>query len=419
VLQRGKGQTVLIDNEWRRGWRLLVASTIGIACGSATLPFYSMGALLKPLAQAQRWSRTDIQTALVISLWLAGLSAPYVAWLIERIGPRRAVLSGLCGTAVGFVIAACADGSLRLFYFSYVCVALLGAGANPLSWTATIAAEFNRKRGFALGIALTGTGVGAMLLPQYTVWLLEDFGWQGAYLGLAALPLLALFVAYVGFEPSTATGASSHPRTSAPADLTLIGMTLSEAMGTYRFWILFVSFVVTYFGITSIIPNLVPALTDRGVALHTAANAQSMLGVSIIAGRLLIGYLIDRLWAPLVASCALGSCVIACCVLAWQSGFGWTLSAAGMIGLAAGAELDLLAYLTVRYFGIRNYSRIYAVMYAGIVLAAGISPAAFAYLHQRSGSYAAGFLACAAMVGCGALAMLTLGPYPQLSKARA
>ncbi|NJO12366.1 MAG: MFS transporter [Gammaproteobacteria bacterium] len=106
------------------------------------------------------------------------------------------------GSESGFFRRGRSGGHLWVLYFAYAVMAILGAGTTPITWTRAIAAGFDRQRGIALGLTLTGTGICAMLSPIYAVWLVEHFGWRGAYVGLGLLPLLlAGPLVFIGFRP--------------------------------------------------------------------------------------------------------------------------------------------------------------------------------------------------------------------------
>ncbi|MES2339211.1 MAG: MFS transporter [Pseudomonadota bacterium] len=396
--------------EFARGYRLLIACVAGIAFGSVGIAVYSIGAFVDPLGREFGWSRTDVQTALLFSSGLGGLCAPFVGHLVERYGARPLALIGLVGVAIGFLIAATNGGQLWAFYLAYALIATLGGGSGPIAWTRAIAGRFERHRGLALAIALSGTGLIAIVAPPYVVWLTQSFGWRMGFIGMAALPLgIALPLAILFFRPADRaqrSGAAGDPAVPLP------GLTTRQAVRTYRFWVLLVSILAMYLGIAGIIPNLIPALTDKGIAPQSAALATSAFGVSVIVGRLLVGGLIDRFWAPGVAALILTPAAAGCVILMGQPTLGIAIFAAVLIGLAAGAELDLLAFLTARYFGLRGYARTYGLLFAGVAIAGGTGPMAFAWIHQAAGSFDTSFAIAAGLFLIGGPATLTLGRYP-------
>nr|NIP14605.1 MFS transporter [Pseudomonadales bacterium]NIX07894.1 MFS transporter [Pseudomonadales bacterium] len=178
------------SSEVRRNWRLLVSACTGIICSSIVLPYYSIGALVVPITEEFGWQRSQFQMAILFSSGLGALTAPVVGWLIDRYGARRIALPGILGLTIGFVLATFMDGRLWMLYLSYGAMALLGAGTIPVTWTRAITTNFFRQRGLALGLTLSGTGLCAVIVPQYAVWMVEAYGWRAAYLGLAAMPLL-------------------------------------------------------------------------------------------------------------------------------------------------------------------------------------------------------------------------------------
>lgn len=400
--------------EFSTGWRLILASAFGVGFGSIGFVTYSIGAFIDPLGREFGWSRTEVQGAIAFGVGLGGFFAPVVGYMIDRYGGRAIALWGLVGVAIGYLLAGASQGSLWYFYGAYAAVALLGAGSGPVSWTRAIAGHFHRRRGLALALTLSGTGMAAIFVPPYSVYVVQNYGWRAGYMGLALLPIIALVLALFFFFP----GRSSADDGAGIVDgRSLTGLSLREAMASYRFWLLLASILAMYIGITGIVPNLIPALTDKGFTPAAAASIQSGYGVSLIIARLGIGWLLDRFWGPGVAAVTLTSPVVACLILMGEPGYGTAMLASVLVGAAAGAELDLLAYFAARYFGLRHYGRIYGLLYTGVALGAGVGPISFAYLSQVTGSYLASFQAVLALFAFGGVSILFLGRYPEKSAA--
>ena len=395
-------------SEFGSGWRLILASALGVGFGSIGFVTYSIGAFIDPLGHDFGWTRTQVQGAIAFGVGLGGFFAPIVGYLIDRYGGRMIALWGLVGVAVGYLLAGTTQGSLWYFYAAYAAVALLGAGSGPVSWTRAIAGHFHRRRGVALALTLSGTGVSAILVPPYSVYMVSHYGWRGGYVALAALPMIALVLAALFFFPGRPAADNATAR--APS---LSGFTLREAISSYRFWLLLTSILAMYVGITGIVPNLIPALMDKGFTAAAAASILSGYGISLVLARLGIGWLLDRFWGPGVAAVTLTSPVIACMILMGSPSYAMAMLASVLVGAAAGAELDLLAYFAVRYFGLRHYGRIYGLLYTGVALGAGLGPISFAYLSQIMGTYTVSFQAALALFTFGGISILFLGPYPR------
>ena len=327
---------------------------------------------------------------------------------LDRHGSRRIALPGLVGLSIGFFIASRMEGSLWAFYGAYACMALLGAGTTPITWTRAVGTAFSRRRGLALGIALSGTGICAMVAPLFTVWLLEGWGWRGAYVGLGLLPLL--------FAAPLMLWGLREPRREEPASVStsgpVTGLSVREALAGYRFWLLLGSVFLAYLAVSGIGPNLIPALTDQGLSPAQAAALQGVYGASIIGARVLVGWLVDRFWAPGVACLSLLLPVAGCLILTAPAPLPLQALAMALIGFAAGAELDLMSFLAARYFGMRNYGTLYALLYAALAVCSGTAPALFALVQDRSGSYAGAFAGAAVLLLLSAVLVTGLGRYP-------
>lgn len=396
--------------EFARNWKMLIACVAGCGFCMAGLATYSIGPFVKPLGEELGWSRTAVQASIVFGQGLSAVGAILAAALIDRFGARALAITGLLGTGFGFVLASFSN-TLGFFYLAYSLAALLGAGAGFMTWSRAITGEFNKNRGLALAIALSGTGISGFLLPPLLVWVIEGYGWRVGYLVLAAIPtLIALPIAFVLFRPREAAVRAAG-RAKAAAAATRGSM--RDIFGSYRYWVLLFSIICLYLGICGIIPNLIPSLTDDGLSPEEAAIAQSAFAGALVCGRLAVGWLVDRFWAPAIGAIFLTPPAIGCLILMSEPTLGGAILAAALVGIAGGAELDLLALLSSRYFGVHNFSRAYAWLYAAVAIVGGVGPMAFAYLYDITGSYDTSFLISACLFAIGGPILLVLGRYPE------
>lgn len=397
-------------------WPLILATCVGIVSSSFVLPYYTIGALLTPVTEEFGWSRAQFQAAILFSSGLGALTAPVIGWLNDRYGPRRVALPSMLGLSLGFLGASQLDGQLWMLFAAYGFMALLGAGTIPVTWTRAIATSFFQRRGLALGLALTGTGLCASLAPHYTVWLTGEYGWRGAYIGLALVPLLLAFpMLFFFFKPLGDDSSEANSETNKA--LQAEGVTLGEAVRGYRFWILLLSILFAYQGFSGIGPNLIPSMTDEGFSREQAATVQSVFGMSIILGRVVVGYLVDRFWAPGVASICLALPAVGAFFLHGQQSLEVAVLASFLIGFAAGAELDLMAFLAARYFGLAHYAKIYSVLYATLAVCSGTAPMIFAYAYDLTGSYDIGYGIAMGLFLASTIMVLLLGRYPNHHRA--
>jgi predicted MFS family arabinose efflux permease len=153
--------------------------------------------------------------------------------------------------------------------------------------------------------------------------------------------------------------------------------------------------------------------------VHTdIVRLTSLIGLSVIVGRVLGGWLMDRFWAPAVAAVLLGAPAAACLILAAPGlDYRSAIVSIVLIGLAAGAEYDLLAFIVARYFGMKSYGGIYGALYSCFALGAGVGPVVFGANFDRSHGYTASLHLAAGLFLLPALLMLLLGRYRKFAAA--
>lgn len=394
-------------NELRRGWRLILALHVAVAFGVAVMLPFSIGTFVVPLSTQFGWSRQQIGSA--VSIFAAGCvpMSFVVGYLADRFGARALLLLSHIGLSLCFVLFA-AMQTLWHFHAVSILVPLLGGGTLVITVTKLLNEHFSRHRGMALGISLAGSGVGALIVPLFATWLLQAFGWRVAFAGLAMLPLLVaaplvfLWVADPGHAPGD--------RTLAPPSTAMPGLSFSQALRDYRFWIIAASFVGASGAYVGVVSSLVPILTARAFTPLVAAGMMSLFGFAMLIGRLVTGVLLDRLWAPLVS--------FILCLPAALSLLIWDVADARaigflvfLIGLASGSEYDLSAFLVSRYFGLRGYGKIYAGIFAAFAVGGVAASQLYGWAYELHGSYHWGIMASAAGFATCAFLPLMLGRY--------
>jgi predicted MFS family arabinose efflux permease len=398
--------------EWRRGWQFVLLTAIGLVCAASTVAPYTIGLFVAPLQQEFGWSRAAIQGAILFSTGLGLVGGPLGAWLIDRLGLRNAIVSGVVGIALALATALLIRDALWQFYLTYSLIALFGAGTGAVAWSFLLAQRFAISRGLALGIGLSGTGLSAILSPQIAALGMDWGGWRMGYAALAAFPLLIVLPACLIILPRR-TSASSRAE-----EQTQDGTSLSLALRGRHFWLIGASTAAIYLAVGGLITNLIPALTDKGLARSDAVSIMSVFGGAVVAGRIIVGALVDRLWAPAVATAVLLPAAAAALMLGADLDYAGYVLAAMLLGAATGMEIDMLAFLAARYFGLADFPRIYGRLYMFVAGSAGIAPLAFGHLFDRTGSYELAFTLSACLLAGGAAGLLALGRYPLIPAAR-
>jgi MFS family permease len=399
--------------EFRDGWRVLLVAAMGVTCGITAVPIYTIGAFVGPLEDAYGWSRGAIQSATVFAYFTLIFAGPAAGYLTDHVGPRRVALWSVFGISVAVASAAVLADSLWGLYIAYGLIGILGAGTSPVVWTRAVSSWFVRKRGLAFGLTLMGTGLFATVGPLYVTLAIAAFGWRGGYLALALVPVaLVLPFVYLWFhERETTSHAAESP--SAQAVEATEGMDLASALKTPQFWIIAFSYLLFSTSISGFIASYIPMLTDGGLTREAAASMAGFIGISVLGGRVLAGFLLDHLRASLLSMAFMALPALGC--LLWGSGVSavsGALLAAIFVGMAGGAEFDLVAYMTSRYFGLRHYGKLYGILFSFVIAGAAIGPLMFGLGYDFLGSYDPVLLTAAGLFVVGGISQLFLGAYP-------
>ena len=399
------------------GWWVVGTAGLGLGLGYSPIIVYSFGIFLKPLLEEFHSSRGNISLAFTLASLGHAIASPLAGRWADRFGARRVILLGSVVFASILVFSLTLSTSLWKLYLFFVLLGITGSGTAPVPYSKIIANWFDKRRGLALGLTMFGLGSGAIIIPPLAQTLIARLGWRGAYAAIGllvvviCLPVVGLFLketpAQVGCQPDGVIAAQS-PITKRPS---VDGVAWRDARRSFIFWIMVSAFFLMGASVQGCIVHLVPMLTDRGVAPGQAALATSLLGGALLIGRVVTGYLLDCFFAPRVAMFFFSAPALGIALLWSGAGSGAPFLAALLIGLGVGAEVDIIAYLTSRYFGLRAFGEIYGYAFATFVLGSALGPWLMGVGFDHTGSYnpvLVGFLV--ATLGA-TLVMLKLGPY--------
>jgi predicted MFS family arabinose efflux permease len=384
--------------ELAQGWPLVLAAALAIGVGTMGIGFYSLGLFVKPLQAEFGWSRAAVSGAATFQQFGIFLSAPVVGWLADRVGARPIAVASFVFTPLALLALSRTGNSVLAWDGLWLLVALAGAGTTPAIWARIVSLKFDQARGLALGLMLMGTGAAAMLAPALLGPVFAQSGWRSAVLVMAAVTLA------VGLPASLMIGTSDRPARG------------DRAKGRFEanrqtMLLLVIAFLLGLI-VAGLIVHLVPMLVDRGMAAADAARVAAGVGAAVLVARLVVGYLFDRFHAPYVAALFLLSPVVAALLL---RGGGPVVPAALMLGLAAGAEVDMLAYFTGRYAALANYGATYGGVLGVFCLGAGLGPMLFGKAYDALGGYDAALLSSAGVLAVVVVLIATLGAYREES----
>ena len=401
-------------SEFRLGGKPLFAALLGVACGASPLPFNVLPLVMGPIHNEFGWDFSAISAGVTVWGLIASLLAPVYGGAADRLGVRPVALWSLFAFASVFASFWFLPASLLGYYLCWAALGIVGIGSTPVTWSRAISLWFAKNRGLALGIMLLGTSLAGIVVPQIAQAAISHAGWRAAFPVLALLPLLvALPVGLLWFrEPQP------HERPPGISDEhgNVAGQTLKEAMGGYRFWLLFLSILIIAAAYGGAHIHMAQIVGLHGFQPATAASVMGVVAIGLFAGRVIVGLLFDRFWAPGVAFPVLLMPAIACWLL---MGTGSSLSAlmlgGFLLGFAAGAESDVIAYMASRYFGMAHFGRIYGVLYMPFGIGSAISPILYGASRDATGNYDVMLTAAIFMFATGGAMLLALGRYPDAS----
>jgi len=388
---------------------------------------FAFGTFVVPLEQEFGWSRGQLSLAVTMTNFAAVIASPCVGIIIDNYGVRKVLIPSVILMGIAVFAMSLLAANIWHFYLLYFLIGFLGAGTLPHSYSRVLIAWFSRRRGIALGVSLSGFGVGAMLVPVFAQFMIENYGWRMAYAGFTffifaiALPMVIFVMKEtpeeLGLKPD---GDSDDNNTSTeetrPVTDPDVGLSCLEAAKTGSFWLIFMSFLLVGIGITSILAHLVPMLIDRGVAPETAAYCMSALALGLIIGRVLAGILMDYFFAPYVAALFLLGLLLGIIILATGTSSWLVFVAAVCVGLATGSEISEIAYICGRYFGPRAFGLVYGVIFSAFQIGAMIGSPVMGIYHDKAGDYIGALWFVAGLVLIGTILIVMLKPYPYLEK---
>ena len=170
--------------EWAANWPVPVVSAVGMAV--SMLPLYSLGALIPSIQHATHWTRGQISFGPTILSIVAVLLAPMVGGAIDRFGARRVALPGLAIFCLAVGCVSLSGGNVSNWWLAWAFMALADVAIKTTVWTSAVVGLFERTRGLAIGVALSGTGIATTCLPYLATVLQESLGWRGTYAIMAA-----------------------------------------------------------------------------------------------------------------------------------------------------------------------------------------------------------------------------------------
>jgi MFS family permease len=403
---------MLFQNRW---W-IVAASLIGMIVGPGTAVIFTVNVFMVPVTTDLGWSRGLFSSGLLASAAASPIMTPLFGHLMDRYGIHRIALPA----ATLYGLALCSFAFMRSsafwpVYLMFACASGFGACLGPIVYSKAITAWFDKDRGLALGIATSGVGLGTFLLPLMAQFFISEFGWRAAYVAvgvttwLLGFSMIAIFIR----EPPgyfarmrAARGAAAN----APQPLGI--STRAAIMGTRQFWLLAVIFLLEGTANNGVLSgHFVPMLTDRGYSAPAAAALLGSSGLAALVARVIIGFCLDYVRGPIFSACVMLLPVAGIALLLSGAGSPAPFFAAICIGLAIGAEVDMLGFFVSRYFGRRSFGMLYGLIFALFALGIGVGPALLGFGYDHFHSYSPVLSVYLVLLVIAAALFLPLGKY--------
>lgn len=402
-------------SEWDRGWRTLLSAFAAMGTGWSFTNI-SASVFMKPMQADFGWSRSELSFGPMAGL-LVALLLPAIAWLIDRVGPRRVAIVGLLGIACAFCLFASIPRSHLFFYIAVACLGITGAACSQVVLSRGIAPWFERNLGAAIGLMMSGATVSAALVIPLLSLVIASYGWRAGFITLACLTLT------IGLPLVTLWFREPDALPSGRSNANLVRDPWRKIAADPAFWRLLVASALGAIPVGGFIAHLLPLLSDGGLSLAAVAGFASIFAIGVGVGRIVTGMLLDRFHPPLVSAVTLflaaGGAIIFCLFDISALSWGVLAMAIALIGLAQGAEGDYVKFFAMRLFGLGNFARTVAIMSMVISIGIALGGLIFARVFDETASYRSAIAVGILLYTLSGLAMLTIKMRQPLGSAQA
>ncbi|MGQ9571692.1 MAG: MFS transporter [Dehalococcoidia bacterium] len=409
------------------GWWVAIAAFVIILVASAA-PLFLFGTLVDPLEDEFGWSRAAIGAGPSIAAVMAGLSTPIAGYLVDRVGVRRLVVTGVLLVGGGFLVTS----QIQTLWQLYICLSAIAIGMGlsgvPVCAVA-IAHWFVKRRGRALGIVTAGAGASGLMVLLAAL-LITWFEWRTGMviLGLTQLAIclpLALTLHHrpedVGLLPDgEATVPQTAPPSPSPEPLETTGqsgragqppgLTIGGALATRSFWLLSAALILAWVGSLAVIIHLIAYLSESGGFTEQGAAVIAMgIPFGSLVGRLGFGWLADYLSKRWLLTAAwmlqgLGILIFAAVQSPWQAVIFLVIFTPGY-----GGAVPVVPALIAEYFGLRAFGSIQGLLMASGMLGGFVGPIFAGAVYDMTDSYRPAFFILALTALMAAMLIQTIG----------
>jgi len=406
-------RTGIFANRWWIVWGSLVGNIVGP--GPAVI--FVTNVFMIPVTTELGWTRGEFSSGLLASAVASPIMTPLFGWLMDRSGIHKIALPAATLYALSLASFALMTAGARWeIYVMFACASGFGASCGPLPYSKAITAWFDKERGLALGIATCGVGLGTFVIPQMAQIFVSAFGWRIGYVAvgiatwLLAFGMIALFVRE---PPGYLERLRATHDPEAAAGRPSFGLATRDAiLGTRQFSVLFIIFLLEGTANNGILSgHFVPMLIDRGYSPQAAVALLGASGLAALIARVIVGFCLDFVNGPIFSAIVMLLPVCGVGLLWSGAGSPAPFFAAVLMGLAIGAEVDMLGFFVSRYFGRRSFGTLYGLIFAAFTIGIGVGPVILGIGFDTYHTYTPVLGAYVIALIVGSALFLTLGTY--------
>ena len=392
------------------GWFVVAAAFavtfVGFGCA------YTFSAFVRSLQQDFGASRGSVSLVFSLAGFLYfGLGSVSGA-LADRFGAHRLAVGGMVITGLGLAAAGAAQRMSEV-YAAYGLGVGVGVGCAYVPAVAVVQRWFVRQRGFASGLAVSGIGIGTLVMPPLASLLISWLGWRHAYLVLGGFAaLVGGGMALLIEDDPRNRGQAPDGDLAAPGTQSPSGMSVREAITSRRFLGLYMACLICSFGEFIPFVHLVPYALDHGIPQASAVMLLGAVGVGSTGGRFFLGSLADRTGRPASLAAMFAGMALALASWAWSTSIFALVAFALIYGVFYGGWVAILPAVAMDYFGGRHISGIIGILYTSVAIGTLIGPSAAGFAFDAWHNYmppiAAG--ACANLIAAAIVGRMARTP---------
>ena len=397
------------------GWWIVVALFF-VAAYITGIVFFGFTAILDPIAYEFGWSYAQISFAASLRGIESGLLSPLVGWLIDRMGPRKLLVSGVLSAGLGLLFLSRVN-TLAAFYGAFFLISIgLSVCTNVIPMT-VVGYWFRRRVSIATGIVVSGTACGGLLVPLVTR-IIDTYGWRPAmlFIGIGAIVIfvpVALLVRHkpehYGYLPDGDTPMEQPPEEDALLQVPDVDIDVKKVVKGSIFWHLGIASACHIFVVNAVITHVMTYLRTVGIERSLSSMVTSIIPIISIFGRLSFGWLGDRFDKRWVM--ATGYILLLASMLLFNAvaSTGVWLIMPFMIfcGLGYGGPIPVIPAILRDYFGRARLGTILGFVLGITMLGSIMGPPMAGWIFDTFDSYRGAWFVCAGIVAIGFISLIT------------